>query len=280
MEPTWTYGGRAPTRKCGSECNMPNRDQLIVAMRRYLDSMLAHDATALQVTANVKVIENGEPIELGTGLFETATDIGFQQYFADSTSQQVGFFGTLQTSAGPRILALRLAFEDDSICEVEAIVAREGGHVLFAPQALVEPLPIYDQALTDQQRMSSQDLVRCANRYFDAIEQADGRVAPCHAACNRRENGVQTTNNPARKFPLGCREGIDRLTYIPCVRERRFPIVDETRGLVWGLVMFDMPSQHRSMRLAELFKIAGGEICEIEAVLINTPLGAATGWDL
>jgi hypothetical protein len=44
-------------------------------------------------------------------------------------------------------------------------------------------------------------------------------------------------------------------------------------------VMFDMPSQQRSMRLAELFKIEGGRIREIEAVMINTPLGATTGWE-
>jgi hypothetical protein len=118
-----------------------------------------------------------------------------------------------------------------------------------------------------------------ANRYFDAIEQADGQVSPFHPQCNRRENGVQTTNNAARNFPLGCEQGIDRLTYIPRVRNRRFPVVDEERGLVWAFVMFDMPSQDRSMRLSELFKIVNGEIPEIEALMINTPLDATTGWD-
>ena len=259
---------------------MLNRNQLIQIVQRCLDRMLAHDANGLDASPDTKVTENGAIIPLGTGLFQTAQAIGFRQYFADTESQQVGFFGSLETSAGPRLLAMRLALSAGTITQIESIIAREGGHPLFAPKALIAPLPIYDEVVPVEERLSRDALIGIANLYFDAIEQANGGIAPCHHACNRRENGVLTTNNPGNKFQLGCRESIDQLTYIRRVRARRFPVVDEERGLVWSLVMFDMPSQQRSLRLAELFKIAAGQIREIEAVLINTPLGATTGWDL
>jgi hypothetical protein len=81
------------------------------------------------------------------------------------------------------------------------------------------------------------------------------------------------------------------------VRDRRFPVVDEERGLVWSFVVFDIPGtvttavvdgqvmelperlrQPRSILLAELFQVVGGEIRHIHAFMINRPFGAPSGW--
>ena len=71
------------------------------------------------------------------------------------------------------------------------------------------------------------------------------------------------------------------------VRERRFPIVDEERGLVYAIVFFDHAGTVRTVKMAngtsfnvpppydtpytfligELFKIKNGRIHQIEAVL-------------
>lgn len=250
---------------------------LVHCMERYLSRMLAGDWAGLAVANDAKITENGEAIAFGGGVLQSAHAIGFRQFTVDDTNQQVGFFGTLETSAGPAMLALRMKCEQGTITELEAIVPRPGGHALFAPQRLHAPLPIYAELLAAEQRAPRGQLIATANLYFDAIERADGRIAPCDPACNRRENGVETVHRPPH-FPLGCRESINRFTYIPSVRNRRFPIVDEQRGLVWAQVIFDMPTQKRSLRLAELFKIAGGEIQAIEALMLNTTLGADSGW--
>ncbi len=87
-------------------------------------------------------------------------------------------------------------------------------------------------------------------------------------------------------------------TYIPRVRDRRYPIVDEERGLVFSIIMFDMPGEatsavvngrtmelsesqrtKRSLLLMEVFKVVGGRIRDIEAFMFNTPLGAPSGWN-
>jgi hypothetical protein len=87
-------------------------------------------------------------------------------------------------------------------------------------------------------------------------------------------------------------------SYIKQVRNRRYLMVDEEKGLVFGLVVFDMlgkkedfknfsiyldklPSRFfkpRSMFLAEIFKIVDGQILAIEALMVNAPSGATSGW--
>ena len=131
--------------------------------------------------------------------------------------------------------------------------------------------------------------------YFDAVEAHAGSNLAVTDDCNRIENGVQTTNNPAIGLTLGCKEGLKHLTYITKVRNRRYPVVDVERQLVWGLVVFDVPpggtitmvvngekivreQAPRTIRIAELFKVTGRMISDIEVVVRNGPIGAGDGW--
>jgi hypothetical protein len=86
-------------------------------------------------------------------------------------------------------------------------------------------------------------------------------------------------------------------TYIPVVRDRTYPVIDEARGVVVAWGVFDMPGkatsavvdgktielpprvrEPKSMRLAEGFKIVDGQIRTIEAFIRYEPLGVPTGW--
>ena len=87
-------------------------------------------------------------------------------------------------------------------------------------------------------------------------------------------------------------------SYITRVRERRFLLVDEAKGLVCGTFLMDVPGRREdfalfplpfdklpahmvtphTIMLAELFKIIDGQIREIEATMVNVPLGAVSGW--
>ena len=66
--------------------------------------------------------------------------------------------------------------------------------------------------------------------------------------------------------------------------ERRYPVVDEERGVVLSMVLFDIPAdasatpprEARMLLLAELFKISRGEIQRIETVMHNLPYGSAS----
>ena len=82
------------------------------------------------------------------------------------------------------------------------------------------------------------------------------------------------------------------------VRDRRFPIVDEERGLVYAIVRFDHSGRNKttvwndgtthpvntpfdepfSFLIGELFKIKDGKIHRIEALVLNVPYGMPSGW--
>jgi hypothetical protein len=87
---------------------------------------------------------------------------------------------------------------------------------------------------------------------------------------------------------------MEPFAYITEVRDRRYPVIDEERGVIVGFGAFNIPggdykrivngqetTRHydpRSLFLFEAFKIVDGKIHQIEATMRNVPLGAPTGW--
>ena len=258
--------------------------------------LLAHDATSLRAPG-VKVTENGYPIELGHGLFETASEITYRNDVLDSAGGQIAMFGVVRESLLLANVFVRLKIEAGEIREIETIIARQGGSSIARPEKLTAPKPIYAQELEPRERCSRAELFAVANRYFSAIEGNTSDV-PFHPSCNRTANGQQTTNSGP--VPLSCLAQFEKkiFSYITRVRDRRFLIADEARGLVCGTFLMDVPGRREdfasfpipfeklpvhmytphTIMLAELFKIVSGQICEIEALMVNVPLGATSGW--
>jgi hypothetical protein len=122
-------------------------------------------------------------------------------------------------------------------------------------------------------------------------------------ACNRIENGLLTTNNPAKPLgetsALGCAEqfqlGVYR--YDDRLRARRFPLVDEERGIVLSAGFIDHSGRLGEYRLTdgraavstirhphsfyfiELFKIVDGRIRQVESVFITVPYNMSSPWE-
>ena len=273
-----------------------DRACLLDIVSNYLDALEKHDPTGLPVASDVRVTENGRISKLGEGIWKTASSFSYRQSFVDPVSGQAGFYGVVKEEGDTAdIFALRLKVRNREIAEVETLVARPGSHPIFSPESILTPKSVFMDAVPESERSSRQQLIAAANSYFDGIEQHKPEIIPFHPDCNRTENGIQTTNNPPR-FPSNCRESIAGVSYISRVRDRRFPVVDETHGLVWAIVLFDIPGnlaslpptsdkqiqaklrEPRSLLLFELFKVESGRIAEIEALMSNVPLGASSGW--
>lgn len=99
---------------------------------------------------------------------------------------------------------------------------------------------------------------------------------------NRIENGLQTTN--VRQDALSERHTwsadlqLERAAYEGTViPDQRFGVVDTVRGSVLALVVFRFASGTR-IQAAEIFKMTGGQLREIRAILRNLPDAADTGW--
>jgi hypothetical protein len=271
--------------------------ELTAVMDRYVDALLARNPAQLPVGRSLRVTENGYPIQLGHGLFETAQDITYRHDVEDVTTGQIATFAAVRESIQLTNVWIRLKVERGSIVEIETFIARPGGASLVRPDLVTTPKPIYAQVIEPHERATRAQLIATASRYFDAIETNTSDV-PFHPECNRTANGQQTTNTgPA---PLSCLAQFEKhiFSYITRVRERRFLLVDESKGLVCGTFLMDVPGRREdfasfpipfeklpphmytphTIMLAELFKIVRGQIREIEAMMVNAPLGATSGW--
>lgn len=261
-----------------------SRGCLLEVTNGYLDAMLAHDPSSLRVASNLKATENGKPLQLGEGLWKTVKSFPFRQAIADPSSGQAGFFGVASENGGERSLFfLRLKVARQRISEVETLVTRKGSHAFFSPESLAAPNPVFDQPSTAAGRAPRAAMIATANSFFDGMEQHHAELIPFGPDCNRWENGLQLTNTDSR--PVSCRGSVAAASFITKARGRRFPIVDEDRGLVLAAAELDIPAGPpapgngpRSVLVYMLFKLDSGRIRAIQAFVRNAPLGASSGW--
>jgi hypothetical protein len=289
-----------------------DRACLIEFMDEYRSALVAHDPMRLPLASNVRFTENTIPLPLGQGLWATASGLGnYTQYFADPTAGQVGFIGVVKENDIPAILAVRLKIAKRQMTEIETIVPREPKSASTL-DAIGKPKALWDEVLPSSERRSRQQLASITNSYFEAIVHSDGSLAPFDKDCRRAENGSYSVLNPDptmvwdpkssfRPFKMGCEEQLNTgiWSYIRNIRDRRFPIIDEERGLVVALIMFDHPGTVRyfdapgfgrvynpppylkptSMEILEAFKIRNGKILEVAAEGGFLPYGIKSGWE-
>ena len=100
-------------------------------------------------------------------------------------------------------------------------------------------------------------------------------------------------------FSLGCKQGFATgyFRIVTRIRDRRFPLVDEDKGVAFAFAFFDHAGNVHDFPLsdgtispggikapftweiAEAFRIEKGKIKTVEAVLNNAPYGMKAGWE-
>ncbi len=307
LQPRSRIAGQASTSS--EACD---RDCLEGMVNRYLAAILAHAPAQLPVTGNLKFTENGQKMALGDGLWRTASAAGkYRHLITDPQAAQAGFIGTIRENGVGAILALRLAVADRRVTQVETIVVRDRKAAALYDD-LAAPDPAWDKAEPMTGRVSRDKLIAAADEFFTGIEKSRSSGVPLDDACERWDNGLQTTHNPQaspidpgyrsfRPFGLGCAQQLDShyYSYIARIRNRRYPIVDVARGLVFAIAAFDYPGDipavavpgvgYIAVREAfrspgtylvpALFKIRGGKILRIELLECSVPYRMKSGWD-
>jgi hypothetical protein len=254
----------------------------------YFDALAQRDPSKLPVAAEVKYTENGRVLDLGQGFWKTAgAPIRYRDYVLDPQSGGAAALTALNEYDGVAQMFLRLKIANRRITEIETFVVRVGDQRWFAPENLERMSDLYAQTVAARERHAREELVAAANAYFTAVH-TEGTPefvqAPFAPGLKRIENGLQTTNVTQNAV-------LERHTLSPDVQlanafykgtqvmDRRFPVVDVEHGSVLGIVTFrregaDTPT----LLLAEIFKVTGGQLQEIRAVMLNVPNGAGTGW--
>lgn len=291
-----------------------SRDGLRELVDDYLWALVENDPGGVPLAPDVAFVENIEKTSPGEGLWESASALptDFKIYVPDPVAGQVGFLGRIEEDGAPVLLGLRLAVADESITEIEHVVARDltpgrEGHSNLLN--LEVPRSSFRQSVPAEHRNTREQLLDIAEAYYDAVSEDDASVAPFAKNCVRAENGYQTTckTPPPEPTPdeivwtLDCDEQLDSgaMSYITDIEPVRVDIADTDTGLVCGFSQLRHPMEETTYELEgvseldrivwdldpfdtvafHILKISGGKIRAIEATGFRAPYDAPTGWE-
>ncbi len=276
---------------------------------QYLQALVAKDPSRLPWAKSVKFTENNVVLAVGDGLWGTISGLGPEDvHAADPANGQVLYMGVVAEHGVQSFFALRMKVEDHKISEVETIVDRKGmGPGPFGDPAAIQPLPILLADVPQDQRTLRAKMIALVDGYFNTLQLNDGHIFTVFdPACSRRENGVWTANDPhpdpkstySQFGKFSCEEGfkLGNYRWDDRLRARRFPLVDEEKGLILaggfidhsgrlaqytttdGVVHESPLKSPHSFCLLELFKIQDGKIRHAEAVFITVPYNMPSPW--
>jgi hypothetical protein len=300
--------GSLGVRVSGSTGPIPldcNRTCLEGLIDQYLKAVVAHDPSKVPLSKDVMYTENNQAIEVGDGFWKTAQGLGnYRHVFADPEFGQVAMMGTMMEAGTPILMSLRLRVELGRITEIESIYFKPGGggpNNIAAMDKMGKAEDLWFRTIPPAQRLSRQQMIAVADAYFSGLQKNDGKgvngspTYPFTNDCHRIENGAPTTNVPAppnqapgtlNLFSMDCLTQFQKGLYyvVQNIHHRRYPLVDQERGVVWAHCTFDQgtvnsgvlsdgtkhsyPGFNRpsSILVSEAFLIEGGKIRRVEMV--------------
>jgi hypothetical protein len=296
----------APDARVNAALPQLTRAELYAALDQYLAALKSKDPTRVNWAPTVRNTENNVAMMVGDGLWQTLSGMGDYDFrIADPQLGQVGFYGVVTETEETSAFALRLKLDQNKrIAEVETLVLRQLNQGIRFENQKFERQPVMNEILPATQRTPRQRMISIADGYFDTLQLNDGQLFTKFAPnCKRIENGVQTTNNPnfavVPVSRLGCEEQfrMGNYRYDTRLRARRFPLVDEERGIVLAMGFIDHSgalkeyaltdgtvvkaplARPHSFYLFEAFKIKDDAIEQIEAVFMTVPYNMPSPWD-
>jgi len=300
-------GYSVPTAEAGTgpiplNCNRTCLENLV---NQYLTALVARDPKRLPLSADVKNTENDQLIDIGDGFWKTVEGRGnYTHIFADSEFGQVAYMGTMREAGAPLLMSLRLRVELGRITEIETVFFKPGSggpNNIADMDKPYKPADFWFKSIPVAQRMSRQELIATADGYFTGLQKNDGKgingsgTYPFTDDCSRIENGSYTAKAPPRvpapadgidAFAMDCMAQFKLGYYfvVQSIHHRRYPVVDQERGIVWSHVVFDQGTVNKgilsdgrpyefkgfnrpsSILVTEAFLIENGKIRQVEMV--------------
>jgi hypothetical protein len=284
---------------------------------QYLAALVAHDPAQVPLSEDVRYTENNQALDVGDGFWKTVEGGGnYTHVFADPDFAQVAYMGTMIEAGGPLLLSLRLRIQLGRITEIESVFFKPGGggpnNIAMMDEPYV-PEDFWFKSIPPDQQMSRQELIAAADGYFTGLQKNDGSGINGTGTynftedCDRLENGSHTTNVPVpadqppdtiNGFSMDWLAQFELGYYfvVQNIHQRRFPVVDRERGIVWAHVVFDQGTVNEgvlsdgrpytfrgfnrpsSILVTEAFLIEDGKIRRVEMVGSSVPYHMNSPW--
>lgn len=253
---------------------------------------LVDNNPSLPLAETAKITHNGDIMALAQTFWESAENIAYR---FDIVNKRLGDTGTeaiINNIDGSKTMfMLRLKVYGDKIIEIETIKCNEGeADHIWGADDLHEVSPAFQLSIREVERDSYYDLIGTAESYWRAFQtngSPDYRPARLLTDSRRFENGTQYTGLVRNGQYESTAQGFDIGSFSERnIWDRRYPVVDEERGVVLSIVRFGIKAGLKSQSeattntrlVAEFFAVKSGWIQEIHAVLVNRPDEMPTGW--
>jgi hypothetical protein len=239
-----------------------SRSMLQAATEGYVAAQTAGDLSKMSLAEKVKYRENMIVTSREKGLWNTALPIALHRSIYDVPRCRT-FTEVIVTEGGhPYVLGTRLTVREGKVTEIDSLVSDKDDWLFNAEDYLkyskAEDWPV----LAPDERVSRQELVDAANRYFDFVFLDKGIRPPWGAPCARLEGGAYTNSKNEDKDTCRIPAPLAELFIV----NRTF-VVDEEMGTVNVFCRFGdskegMPDSH-------LFRLVNGRYRWIHTISIN-----------
>jgi len=235
-------------------------------MDRYLNAMVAHDASQAPLAPGVKYAQDNVPLEIGQALWATISGRGkYIHYFADPEQGDVGAITVVYENGVGAILIARLKVQGGLITEAEQFVAHDPyGAANY--EKMGAPDPLWLQPVPADQRETRAALNQAAYMYYEGLALNDGKgIYAFTPDCQRIEDATRTTNQPRPQGYGHSDLDISDFTTMNCTdqyklgflgfttgcRHRRFMVTDVERGAVLANAFLDFDGTITEVHLTD-----------------------------
>ena len=259
----------------------------------YFKALTANTPAAVPLASNAKITTNGKTMRLGDAFWDSAERVVYRWDIANDRLGDTASEAVVQNADGSKTMYMvRLKVVGGKVTEVETIKANKGeADRLWDPDNLKEVSPALQLSIRPAEQDSYYRLIAAAESYWRAFQTngtKDYHPADLLPDARRFENGVQTTGLVRNGAYVSAAQGFDDGRFIGRnLWDRRYPVVDQERGIVLTILRFGLKDGAKSQStattndrlVAEFFVVKRGMIQEVHAVLFNLPDSQPTGWE-
>lgn len=234
----------------------------IDAASRYLDALVSRDSTGVALADDVQRISNGKVAVEGADRLRAAIDreppltMGPKRWVADTDA---AVFYRLEADIGDEPISVcvgeRFVVENGRIHEIEVVYNPAGGDGAWPAGEVTGDADDVIDAATDA-------VIDAAQAYLASLVSHDASAVRATADLRRVENGKVTAEGAA---DLRASLESEIMHTVQTVAGERWLVAGDS-----AVVFYDLRAEGRDeammVRIAERFRVVGGELSEIEAV--------------